>query len=189
MNVYDDSLVVDLLGPEVDVAICAAREYDFRPYWRSLSHSTEFSPWHFNYSPQGSVEATLAEHKDWAGLWRLFCEAVDVPPGAEVLRLYMNANPFGCDGDIHTDDRNPDGVTICFYVHSMWESNWGGETALFDSDGEICRAVLPKPGRVFAFRGKTSHSARPTSRLATAMRIVMVVKMRNWSSDWPIKER
>ena len=204
----DDSVVVDLMriAPRVVLdAIRVAGERPVRPYWRSSTDSHGASQWHYNHSarmpetgkvlpagpvggrPRRSIGLVLksSSYTDWKALWETVRDALSVPDGCELLRIYQNVYPYGADGCAHVDSDEPDEVTACIYVHPHWHKDWGGETVVFDPNDEVRRAVLPAPGRLFAFRSMVPHAARPAARAAVPPRCVVVVKM----GPWPIARR
>lgn len=107
------------------------------------------------------------------------------------VRLYeceFTANPFGSEGHPHHDCLAPERrhlhVTAIVYCNTEWDLAWAGETVLFDSQGDITAAVLPRPGRVSIIRGDPLHTARGVSRTCPLPRRVLVFKM--WAiASWP----
>ena len=204
----DDSLVVDLMKIEPRVVLDAMRGSASRgilPHWNSSGTATGASQWHYNHSPKPpatlgcrlppSPESGEARHsvtenvnrrgyRDWAAVWECAKRLLQIPRGCELLRIYQNTYPYGADGCVHTDSNASDEVTMCLFLHPTWDTDWGGESVLLDPQGEIHRAVLPRPGRLFAFRSATPHAARPTARAAVPARTVLVLKM----GPWPVRQ-
>lgn len=206
----DDSLVVDLMETEPRLVIDAMRASAKRsilPHWNSSDSATGASQWHYNHSPsigplrgrtlapsprtgQPRYSAThiVKQHgyRDWRSVWQCAKRLLHVPNGCELLRIYQNVYPYGADGCVHTDSDAPDEVTMCLFLHPAWDTDWGGETVLLDPNGEVHRAVLPKPGRLFAFRSAVPHAARPVARAAVPPRTVLVLKMGPWPARHPV---
>lgn len=109
----------------------------------------------------------------------------------KLSRVYINAYTFGTDGYLHRDDsffkeRGPDSPyaeTVIVYLNKEWKANWGGETAIFDDEGEIVKSVLPKHGRILIFDGQKQHASRPLSRLCNVLRQVLVFKTLSTTKD------
>jgi SM-20-related protein len=94
-------------------------------------------------------------------------------------RCYANALPYGTDGATHTDSLAPGDYTAIYYPHETWDSDWGGETIIFNRDrSDILAAVYPKPNRLLIFPGFVHHMARGVSRACPAMRITLMFKTR-----------
>ena len=103
-------------------------------------------------------------------------------------RLYeceYTANQFGSEGHPHHDCLTPERrhlhVTAIVYCNTEWEPAWAGETVLFDHQGDISAAVLPRPGRIALIRGDPLHTARGVSRTCPVPRRVLVFKM--WRAE------
>ena len=184
------------------------------PGWRSSSQAhvtTGGTSWHWNHNPpepQGvTASASLppppgetvarrtvshylkAEpYRAWDDVWKLIKKIVQLP-NLELVRVYLNAYPYGSDTGVHTDSAHPDEVTIVLPVHEDWHVDYGGETAVLDDRDEVVRAVLPIPGRAFIFRANQRHAARPLSRSCTIVRRMAVFKCGSWPVDRPIRSR
>ena len=205
----DDSLVVDLLALEPRATVDAMRDATKRSivaHWRSSDTASGASQWHYNHSPPAPPRKTVLppapggtqprhgvtaaldakDYHDWRAVWRALNRHLEIPRGCELLRVYQNVYPYGADGCAHSDSAAWDEVTMCLYLHPVWEADWGGETVLLDPNAEVHRAVLPKPGRVFAFRSAVEHSARPVARAALPPRTVLVLKMGPWPVTQPL---
>jgi SM-20-related protein len=99
------------------------------------------------------------------------------PLGQRLLRCYANGYPYGCEGTIHTDTKDPNGLTWIVYVNPTWKADWAGETVFFTSDRLACIGVItPHPGRVVRFNGTIPHVARAVSRTCPHMRITLMFK-------------
>ena len=208
-DLCEDSLVIDLMNEAPRAVLDAMRGTAKRailPHWGSSDSARGASQWHYNHSPpstgQGAalapspvsgaprraVTGVLSQkgYQDWRSVWETVKEILHVPKGCELVRVYQNVYPYGADGCAHTDSDNPDEVTMCLYLHPTWDGNWGGETVLLDPNGEVHRAVLPQPGRLFAFRSAVPHAARPVARAAVPPRTVLVLKMGPWPVERPV---
>ena len=98
-----------------------------------------------------------------------------------LCRGYINGYTFGTDTYIHTDSSMKysseyKNETVMFYLNSMWDPDWGGETIWLDKKEEIYKSVLPKQGRVVCFDASLRHGARPVTRRFYGLRQVLVFK-------------
>ena len=185
-----------------------------KPGWRSSSHAYLTAAgvgWHWNNNPppppgvtpspalppppnSAFGRATVSHHlkaepyRAWDYMWQILKEVLQLPR-LELVRVYLNAYPFGCDTGVHQDSAYEDEVTIVLPVHEDWHVDYGGETAVVDERDEIGRAVLPVPGRAFIFRSALRHAARPVSRSCSIVRRVAVFKCGSWPVDMPIRSR
>ena len=186
-----------------------------RPGWRSSREAyltTGGVGWHWNHNPPkpkkrvkpspplppapGKADArrTVSHYLKgpgymaWDYVWELLKEILSLPK-LELVRVYLNAYPYGCDTGVHRDSEHPDEVTIVLPVHEDWHVDYGGETAILDDRGEVVRAVLPMPGRAFVFRSALQHAARPLARSCSIVRRVAVFKCGVWPVDMPIRSR
>ncbi len=105
------------------------------------------------------------------------------PDGAKILRFYMNAYTFGTDGWPHTDTDRPGEWTALLYLTQGWEPPWGGETAMFDENGDVEQAVLPARNRLVVFPSDQLHAPRPLARAFNGLRVVLVVRVAFNSSE------
>lgn len=99
------------------------------------------------------------------------------------LRLYecmLSANTFGTEGGVHHDIRQPQArprhLTALVYCNREWSVDWGGETLVFDAQGEITAGVRPRPGRLMLLFGDPSHVGRSVTRICPSDRRVLVFK-------------
>ena len=212
-----DTLVIDLKrhNPAAFSRLqheCA--DLPLKPGWRS-SHDAYLTTggvgWHWNHNlkapthakpspalppPPGgtTTRATVTHHlrndkyRSWYYMWKLLKEVLQMPR-LELVRVYMNCYPYGCDTGVHTDSSHPDEVTIVLAVHEDWQVDYGGETAVLDDRDEVVRAVLPIPGRAFIFRANQRHAARPLARSCSIVRRMVVFKAAPWPVDMPIRSR
>jgi SM-20-related protein len=118
-----------------------------------------------------------------AQLWQIISARLGFP-----VRLYeceYGANPFGCEGHPHYDSPREDirdkHIAVIVYLNSRWDIAWGGETIVFNEQGDVISAVLPKPGRATVLEGDPYHVARGVSRTCPVARRVLVFKM--WRLD------
>ena len=100
-----------------------------------------------------------------------------VSPQTRMLRCYLNAHTFGTDGWPHTDTDREEEVTTVLYLTPSWQPEWCGETVVFNPQGDIEAAVLPRPNRLLSFPSDRLHSPRPLSKAFGGLRVVLVVKM------------
>jgi Rps23 Pro-64 3,4-dihydroxylase Tpa1-like proline 4-hydroxylase len=102
-----------------------------------------------------------------------------VPADTKILRFYLNAHTFGTDGWPHTDADRPNELTTILYLTQQWRPEWCGETVVFNKNGDIEAAVMPRANRLLAFPSDRLHSPRPLSKSFEELRVVLVVKMGN----------
>lgn len=100
-----------------------------------------------------------------------------VPPETKVLRYYLNAHTFGTEGWPHTDTERTDELTTVLYLAPEWKPEWCGETVVFNSQGDIAAAVLPRANRLLSFPANCLHTPRPLCKSFDGLRIVLVVKL------------
>jgi SM-20-related protein len=100
------------------------------------------------------------------------------------VRLYecmLSANAFGTEGSLHHDiafpEARPRHHTVLVYCNAQWEPGWAGETLVFDAEGEVSAAVVPRPGRVMKIAGDPLHVGRSVSRTCPTDRRVLVFKL------------
>jgi hypothetical protein len=103
--------------------------------------------------------------------------------GYVLIRCYMNAYTYGCDGYFHTDSQRPDEKTSVLYMNERWDPDWAGETAFLHANGEISAAVLPKRNRLVIFNSQLKHAARGVSRKCPELRRALIFKARNSGSE------
>ena len=100
-----------------------------------------------------------------------------VSPQTRLLRFYLNAHTYGTDGWPHTDTDRGEELTTVLYLTSPWKPEWCGETVVFNPQGDIEAAVLPRPNRLLSFPSDRLHSPRPLSKAYEGLRVVLVVKL------------
>lgn len=161
--------------------------------WRSHSGEGAQSFWHKHFAGalgdtieqgarhKGSSNACEVELAAKAPLLHVFWEqlARTALKGHILQRCYANGLPYGSDGATHTDSLEPGACTAVYYPHEVWDSDWGGETILFNQDkDDILAAIYPKPNRLLLFPGFVHHVARGVSRICPTMRITLMFKTR-----------
>lgn len=100
-----------------------------------------------------------------------------VSPQTQVLRFYLNAHTYGTDGWPHTDTDRGEELTMVLYLTATWQPAWCGETVVFNAQGDIEAAVLPRPNRLLSFPSDRLHAPRPLSKAFEGLRVVLVVKL------------
>jgi len=130
-----------------------------------------------NVEPQ--IEALDRSLRPIADTWKLLKDYL----GGSV-RLYectISANAFGTEGRVHADlaagDRRRGHVAALIYTSPRWDKDWAGELVVFDREGEIRAAVIPRPGRVVLLENDPVHVGRSVSRICPAERRVLVFKL------------
>ena len=152
--------------------------------WQSSQGNIPLAHWNHDFvktkkSNQQDCSSALKENPDLnplAMLWEML--ARDILEGHSLLRCYANAHTFGIEGFHHTDTLKKGNFTTIFYLNPVWKPEWAGETVFFNSEGEIEKSILPKPGRMIHFPGNIAHVARGVSRICPAMRVTLMFKSR-----------
>lgn len=94
-----------------------------------------------------------------------------------LVRCYANGYPYGSDGTLHTDSKDPRSFTAIYYPHDRWSPNWGGETVFFNrEETDVVFVAYPRPNRLVVFPGTIPHVARGVSRICPVMRITLMFK-------------
>ena len=89
----------------------------------------------------------------------------------EPERVLVNAYGHGDSSWLHEDSDLADRWTVIVYLNDIWDTNWGGETLIFEKGGDIIHTALPTPGRVIMFDSRLTHGPRPVSREAPLPRL------------------
>lgn len=96
----------------------------------------------------------------------------------DVYRSYVNANFYGDMLFTHTDCLpGSDELTALWYLCTVWDHEWGGETLFFDSRNDARAVVSPRPGRLAIFNGNLTHAGRPPSRICVEPRFTLALKL------------
>jgi len=173
------------------------RQYSYG--WKA-NRETEYDQGHWNVpiaiqSKEQTNDLTpILKQKDpdLANFWSFLQECVIGT--RKLYRLYINGYTYGTDGFLHCDDtylakqygdQSPIRETVMAYLNQDWNADWGGETAIFNSQREIVLSVLPRYGRIIAFDGHKLHAARPLSRSCSVLRQVLVIKTLQPDTDTP----
>lgn len=184
-NIGNAELIAQIFHPQ-----------NFRYGWKSnTSMGANQGHWNSNFAGGKTAEEEMAIAKGamceaqtsqfiqspYYPFWSI---AKDLFKSSRLTRGYINGYTFGTDAYIHrdiVDEGLPLGSeftmqTVMFYLNKNWNPNYGGETVFLNSQGEICRSVLPKEGRVVCFDAHIKHGARPLSRIFYGIRQVLVLK-------------
>ncbi len=95
-----------------------------------------------------------------------------------VYRSYTNYAGYGDMLFTHTDCMPGAGeLTALWFVSDLWDTEWGGETLFFNSDGDAEFVVSPRPGRLVLFDGEIRHCGRPPNRICTQPRYTLAFKL------------
>lgn len=185
VNIYDDCVPDEMYVK----LLRASQAVGWRYGWNTPSNP-EARYWHHevgygNKQNTQSVVGRVREHPA-----KIFSEYQDwllghLPGGSKILRFYLNAHTFGTDGWPHTDTDRKGERTAILYLNPKWQPAWGGETVIFDANGDVAQAVLPRRNRLMVFSSDTLHAPRPLTRAYTGLRVVLVVKIGFESEDKP----
>ena len=152
--------------------------------WQSDKDTSPYAHWNHDFLKvhrrnQENREDVLLEDPALTPIQALWLKLKEERlPGHSLVRCYANAHTFGIEGYPHVDSRVPGNHTTIFYLNPVWKPEWAGETVFLNDAGDICQAVLPKPGRVVTFDGRITHVARPLARICPAMRVTLMFKTR-----------
>jgi hypothetical protein len=177
IEVYDDLVDESLINEVINIT----RRIGFRYGWKS-NNQVSFSHWNVALSRTGT---SSNNRNDIRGelpppvlkLWESFQPTL-LPNTPVLIRTYSNGYTYGNDGYIHQDSQAPEDMSAIIYLNKDWNANFAGETALFDSTGEIIRSVLPKWRRLLIFPANMYHVGRGVSRICPHLRNVLVFKAR-----------
>lgn len=151
------------------------KPYDFGHWNKKILSNSKYH--HYDHS----IMPFIGEHKEVDYIWNTIQSKIGK---RALLRTYINGYTFGTDGYYHADDNwiaekyGTDVLTetIIVYLNQHWNKDWGGETSIVNSEGDIEFSVLPKANRVLVFDSNKLHSARPLSRICPELRSVLVFK-------------
>jgi Rps23 Pro-64 3,4-dihydroxylase Tpa1-like proline 4-hydroxylase len=101
-------------------------------------------------------------------------------------KCYVHSYGMDQKTKIHADNTTP---TVMLYCNPQWQPNWGGETIIYDNEGEIKKTIVPRPGRLLVFDGNSMHSGRSTTVGAPDRRYVIVFKLSFIDSDRKIEHQ
>ncbi len=94
-----------------------------------------------------------------------------------LYRAYCNLCAYGDMLFTHTDtEPGAQGMTALWYIAPSWDLEWGGETLLFNSEGDAQFVVTPRPGRLVLFDSLILHVGRPPNRICTMPRLTFALK-------------
>lgn len=94
-----------------------------------------------------------------------------------LYRAYCNLAGYGDMLFTHTDSQpGREGLTALWYICPRWDIEWGGETVLFNAEGDAEFVVSPRPGRLLLFDGRIRHAGRPPSRICVVPRLTFAMK-------------
>jgi hypothetical protein len=177
VQVFDDAVPADLYAELAQIAPNLRWTYG----WRSTLLEARY--WHHEIAggAKGNREdmtdnvrkhprEAFARYLDWL-------RSDVVPAETRLLRLYLNAHTFGTDGSPHTDTERGGEVTLVLFLNKAWKAEFGGETVIFDSAGDIEKAVMPRQNRLLVFPSDRLHAPRPLSKLFGGLRMVLVAKL------------
>lgn len=94
-----------------------------------------------------------------------------------LCRAYCNLCAYGDMLFTHTDSQPGEpGLTALWYIAPQWDTEWGGETLLFDESGDPQFVIGFKPGRLAIFDARIRHAGRPPSRVCVIPRLTFALK-------------
>lgn len=104
-------------------------------------------------------------------------------PTDRLIRAYFNKTIAGMEPAAHRDTRIRHGTdyTVVVYLVPLWETVWGGETLVYEDDGNALAATV-RPGRVVTLMSGKLHQAKAATALCPIERVVAVFKYAQDSS-------
>lgn len=97
-----------------------------------------------------------------------------IPFQLELGEVLVNGQQYIHNTTVHTDCECDNGISFIYYVNREWNDKWGGETRI-ELNGEW-HEILPKPGRVFLFKGNIPHHGMPPNECYKGLRASLVYK-------------
>lgn len=120
-----------------------ARNFQFlyAPFTEEEDRSARLLPYLINNTPVGQHVQMLRRTKS-------------------VVNLSLPTNTFFAHS-------HPEKIVILYYVNTIWEHEWHGETVFYSEDlSEIELCIKYTPGRVVVFDASIPHALRPQSSTA-----------------------
>lgn len=184
IHVFDDILPIDKHQALHEHIIKLPMKWG----WKSSTLSPEYRHWNYTfhesrqYMPamdDDQYQELVKNHLPIAELWDEIKIRAEQPIGVlESLRIYMNANPYGTNGYIHTDDGD---YTAIYYPYVEWDAQWEGGTCFYEKlpNGkyDAMKYVSYVPNRLVIFPAKTFHRAMPVDRSMIGMRQIIAFKL------------
>lgn len=150
------------------------REIINQPLWRfgQRSHAdSQYPMWFINlYNRHSQSFKSIAT----SSVQEIVEKLLGLFPDKKILRVMIAGNTYGQDGDVHTDHPDDDHVTCVIYLNKKWDSNWGGETIIFEDSPTT---VIPKPGTAVIFSSKYPHVGKAPSRSCGQLRSVLAIQL------------
>ena len=97
-----------------------------------------------------------------------------IPFQLEIGEVLVNGQQYIHNTTVHQDCTCDNGISFIYYVNRQWDDSWGGPTRI-ELDG-VWHDVLPKPGRIFLFKGKIPHHGMPPNECYKGLRASLVYK-------------
>jgi len=109
-------------------------------------------------------------------LWEKVVEVSGLGDNIHLMRCWLNGHTFGLGDTAHQDLHQADfnelpGITFLYYMNAGWDPQWGGETFIYKTDGDLLRAVTPKPGRLICFDPRLDHKGTAPARYVNDLRV------------------
>jgi SM-20-related protein len=154
-------------------------------YYRAITQAA------FTRTESASVQTT--DHRHWvcemplanlprASLWAATERAVAAARPGDNFRPYRVYTNFASFGDVlltHVDAQpEPRELTALWYLCESWDTEWGGETLFYDTNGDARIAVSPKPARLVLFDGAIRHAGKAPNRNCPIGRYTFAVKLK-----------
>lgn len=176
VQVFDDALPTDLNKTLLNIAPRLGWQYG----WRAKEPTARY--WHYEVAYGDKLNTRDVSENVRRHPIKAFTHYLDwlrsevVPEESRLLRFYLNAHTYGTDGSPHVDTDRTDELTLVLFLNGGWQPAFGGETVVFDENGEIEKATLPRANRLLTFPSNRLHAPRPLSKLFAGLRMVLVAK-------------
>jgi hypothetical protein len=101
----------------------------------------------------------------------------------KLINAQAGGRTHGLDGSIHVDhefqfNENGDGfMTFCYFPHTEWDPQWGGDIQFFDPEtGQIIATFAPMPNTCIAFDSNIPHRGYAPTKECSQLRKYISIK-------------
>jgi hypothetical protein len=89
--------------------------------------------------------------------------------GKEIMRAWITCSTHLSEYYAHID-ASAGALTVLYYVNTIWNKEWNGETIFYNDNAEPVFVSEFTPGRLVVFESDIRHKAMPVSFRAPAFR-------------------
>jgi hypothetical protein len=90
------------------------------------------------------------------------------------VRLHINGQVFGQEGQFHRDSLEPDFVSVLLFTNSFWDVCWGGGFSYIFPNTMDVKTVAYQPNRAVIFPSNMLHCGQSPSRCTDVFRTSVV---------------